>query len=213
MNAAQRDGERRLVWHAGRVVLALNLAYAAVTLGGFLSLPHAEAPIADPWFAAMEWLIILLTAPVLVFLWALGRVAGVGRGWSIAAVVLAGMTFALSVALHLALLAISRDDPRVAAGGPLSFVWPSAAYAIDILAWDGFFGAALLCCAMALRALPGMKSARLTFLAAGLLALAGMAGPALDAMSLRNIGVVGYAVLFPVAVWLVLRALERGDGA
>lgn len=209
MSDADLGADMDLVRQSARAVIALHLAYAAATIAGFVTLANADDPMSDPWFAAMEWLIILLGPSVLVFLSALGRTEGVERAWSLAALAMAGAAFALSAALHAVLLTIGRDHALVATGGLLSFRWPSAAYAIDILAWDGFFAGALLCCAMALRTTPGMGKAHRAFALAGGVALAGLAGPISGAMVLRNIGIAGYAVIFPVAVWLVLRANPR----
>jgi len=205
---ASRTG---LIKWSGLAVIALHLAYGVATIAGFLSLAAADDPISDPWFAAMEWLIILLGPPVIVFLASLGRLEADGREWSLVAVMLATITFALSAALHATLLAIGRDHALVASGGLLSFTWPSVAYAIDILAWDGFFALSLLSCAMMLRAVPGMATARTVFVIAGLVSLAGLVGLVAGNMALRNIGIFGYAVLFPVAVGLVLRALSRSS--
>jgi hypothetical protein len=213
MKHAQAGRDMTLVRQSGLVVVALHLAYAAVTLAGFLSLPRADVAIGDPWFAAMEWLIILIGPPVLVFLCALGGIEGAGKAWSLAAVVLAALTFALSASLHAVLLALGREDVLVAEGGALAFTWPSAAYAIDILAWDWFFALALLCCARSLRHAQGMTVSSRAFLVAGLLSLAGLAGPTTGIIMARNIGIIGYAVCFPIAVVLVLRALERGRAA
>jgi len=213
MSVANADGHTDLVRQSGLTVIALHVAYATATTVGFLNLTNADEPNSDPWFAAMEWLIILLGPPVLVLLSALHSVSGVRRPWSLAALVLAGIAFALSAALHSVLLAVGRHHALVSEGGLLSFTWPSAAYAIDILAWDGFFAVALLCCAMALRATPDMGRARWAFAFAGLAALAGLAGPISGTMTLRNIGIVGYAVIFPVAVGLVLHAFPLRNDA
>lgn len=208
MGDAIADGSARIVRWSGLAVIVLHIAYGAATIAGFLSLESAEEPMADPWFAMMEWLIILIGPPVLVLLAGLGCLGAGGRTWSLVAVAFAAITFALSAALHAVLLVIGRDHPLVADRGLLSFTWPSAAYAIDILAWDGFFALALLSSAMALRTVAGMASARKMFLLAGICALAGLAGPVSGIMSLRLVGIFGYAVLFPVASGLVLRALS-----
>lgn len=213
MGTAIAGGGPRLVWWSGLAVIVLHLAYAAATFAGFLSLGAADEPIADPWFAMMEWLIILIGPPVLVFLAGLGCLSVEGRAWSLVAVALAAMTFALSAGLHAVLLVIGRDHPLAAVGGLLSFTWPSAAYAIDILAWDGFFAMALLSSAMVLRTVAGMARARVMFLLAGTCALAGLAGPISGIMPLRLVGVLGYAVLFPLASGLVLRALPGSRNA
>ncbi|WP_143738180.1 hypothetical protein [Erythrobacter donghaensis] len=207
------DGDRRLIRLSGLAVIGLHFAYAAVTACGFVALELHDAPIADPWFAAMEWLIILIGPAVLLFLAALGRIEGARQVWIHVALALAVVTFALSASLHTMILALGRESPLVAPAGPLGFTWPSVAYAIDILAWDWFFALGLLCCAMALREVPHMLAARRTFLAAGLLALTGLAGPLTGAMMLRNLGIIGYAVVFPLAVVLVLRTPAGGRSA
>jgi hypothetical protein len=50
---------------AAGLIVALQLAYAIVLAAGLAALPSAEAPIPDPYFTAME-LLILLIAPLLV---------------------------------------------------------------------------------------------------------------------------------------------------
>ena len=72
---------------------------------------------------------------------------------------------------------------------------------------------ALLCCAMSLRTASGLQWVRWAFALAGLMAIAGLAGPISGARVLRNIGIVGYATIFPVAVWLVLRVLPDTQDA
>lgn len=196
-------------YFSGLVVIALHLAYAAVTIGGFLALEHPDTPISDPWFAMMEVLIIGLGPPVLVFLAALGHVETARRPWFLAAAIMAGIAFSLSASLHIVLLVIGRGHPMAVEGALLAFTWPSVAYAIDILAWDWFFACAMLCCAMGLRDTPAMKWASRAFALSGLFAFAGLAGPLSASMTLRNIGIIGYAVLFPLAVCLALRALLR----
>ena len=134
MSGPMAAGEIDLVWHSGLAVIALHLAYSAATIAGFSNLANADEPMSDRWFAAMEWLIILLGPPVLVFLSALRHIGGARQRWSYAALVQARIAFALSAGLHALLLAIERDHALVAAGCLLSFTWSSAAYAIDILA-------------------------------------------------------------------------------
>lgn len=211
--AEQRDSTVR-VRLAGIAVIALHCAYAAATLAGFMTLARPDAPISDPWFAIMEVLIILIAVPVIIYLRALGGVVERAQArWMRASVALAALTFALSVTLHAVILAIGRDHPLAGVGGPLAFTWPSVAYGVDILAWDGFFALALVCCAIALKGAPGMTFAARIFMLAGLVALFGWAGPVTGDMALRNVGIIGYAVIFPVAVFAVIRALDRVQNA
>ncbi len=209
MQNAATDKAADAAYLSGLVVIALHLAYAIATVGGFLSLEGSEKPISDPWFAVMEVLIIALAPPVLIFFAALAHLEQVHRLWMVAAGILAAIALTPSAVLHAVLIVIGRGHPLAADGALLAFTWPSAAYAVDILAWDWFFACSLLCCAMGLRASPALIWARRTFLLAGLLALAGLAGPLTGSMALRNIGILGYAVLFPLAVCQVLLALRR----
>ncbi|QIQ85521.1 hypothetical protein [Erythrobacter sp.] len=195
---------------AGLAVIALHAAYAFATIAGFIALPSSSEPIGDPWFAAMELLIIALAVPVVLFFAALARTAQEPRGWFLAALALAAAALTTSAALHAAVLALPRDHALVAGeGAPLAFVWPSAAYAIDILAWDVLFACALLCAGVGLRGAPAMRPASAAFLLAGSVALAGLIGPLTGSMPLRNLGILGYALGFPLAVWLTLRALSQ----
>lgn len=192
----------------------LHVIYAVLLIAGLATLQSAADPIADPWFAAMEVLIVLLAAPAILFTCALGPIAGQkGRVWIAAAVAFMTMTFALSASLHAILLTIGRDHPLVGKDGLLAFTWPSAAYAVDILAWDAFFAMGLICCAVALHGVARMAWASRAFLLAGAIALVGLVGPVSDSMALRNVGIFGYAVIFPVAVGAVLRALHRKNPA
>jgi len=84
-----------------------------------------------------------------------------------------------------------------------SFEWPSVAYALDILAWDLFFGLSMLFAARVFSGDRLQLSIRMLMIASGVLALAGMSGVVVGDMQLRMIGVVGYAVLFPVVALLL----------
>jgi hypothetical protein len=69
----------------------------------------------------------------------------------------------------------------------LSFKWPSVSYALDILA----------------------MSIRVLLVASGALALAGLSGVIVGDMQLRNIGIVGYAGVFPVVALLLAILFRR----
>lgn len=83
-----------------------------------------------------------------------------------------------------------------------SFTWPSVVYALDILAWDVFFPLAALFAAICVRGtgLAGLVRG-LLFASAGL-AFLGLLGAPLANMIIRNVGIIGYAVLFPIAAGL-----------
>jgi hypothetical protein len=95
-------------------------------------------------------------------------------------------------------------------GGGL--IWPSTAYALELLAWDVFLGLALLSAAATLGIASRERAAQNGLVACGVLCLAGIVGPAVGNMRLQLIGVFGYAVVLPVAAFLLWRLLtsERG---
>jgi hypothetical protein len=91
----------------------------------------------------------------------------------------------------------------------LSFKWPSVAYALDILAWDLFFGISVLFAAPIFRGDRLRNWIRALLVASGLLALAGLSGVVAGNMRLRMIGVVGYSGVFPGAALLLAILFRR----
>jgi hypothetical protein len=213
---AARRGRTFGRW-AAWTVAALGALYAPVTALGFRALPSADAPIGPPWVTLMEGLILLM-APALVATMAAVRLAAGPRHEVYGATALALMTVAagLTAAVHVVVLTtggvMRATDPDVAAR-LTAFTWPSAAYALDILAWDGFYALSLLAAAPVFAGDGATAWARRLLVAAGLLSLAGLAGMPLDDMRVRNVGIVGYAVVAPVAFVLVGVVLGRPPAA
>lgn len=187
---------RQLGMVSGAGVAGLGLAYALVLGIGLATLPARDAPIGQPWFGTLEVLILLL-APFLLGLAAAVRGTGLAPRSTGAALPLMAAALALTSVVHLSILALGIED---------AFAWPSLPYALDILAWDGFFALAVLLMAPAFR---GEAAIRRLLLASGGLALLGLLGPISGAMALRMIGVNGYALLFPVAAALIVRWFSR----
>jgi hypothetical protein len=195
---------------AGALVPALCLLYALVLVVGLATLPTPEHPIQDPWFTLMELLILAIAPAMVIFTVALhGCVAAENRHAALLGVIFMSLCAGVTSCVHFSILVLSRQ-PEIAAAewAPLvfSFTWPSLAYALDILAWDFFFALAALFAALALRNESGHGVARVLLFAAAILAFIGLAGVPLANMSVRNIGIIGYVVLFPVATALVARA-------
>jgi hypothetical protein len=87
----------------------------------------------------------------------------------------------------------------------LSWNWPSVVFALDIASWDFFFGFALV---LAAAAFPGPGLPRLVrrgLLLSGALSLFGLVGAATGNMGVRDIGIVGYAVVLPVVLLVMAR--------
>ena len=208
---------RRLGMSSAVGVVVLGIAYVATLAAGLASLRSQQEPVGDPFFSALEILIILL-APLMVVLmvsvhmWASPQF----KTYSLAALVFMALLAGVTCSVHFVILTVSR---QAAFAGlqwvPLffSFKWPSVAYALDILAWDLFFGLSMLFAARVFSRDWLQLSIRMLMIASGVLALAGLSGVVVGDMQLRMIGVVGYAVLFPVVALLLSVLFGRTSSA
>jgi hypothetical protein len=192
---------------AGRVaalgVFVLGVLYASVTAIGLLSLDSPDDPIGDPWFTIMELLIIVIAPLMLVAMVAVHGYASPGsKIYAAIAAVFMALMAGITSCLHFVILttggAIEDTSPELA---PLliSFEWPSVVYALDILAWDWFFALSMLSAALVFNAGGLEKALRILMLVSGVLSLAGLIGVPLADMQYRNIGIIGYGVVAPVA--------------
>jgi hypothetical protein len=194
-------------------VVVVTAVYAGVLGAGFMSLSSPNDPIGDPYFPILETLILLLM-PLLVGL------AVANHAWtsadrkslSLLAVAFTIAQAVLTTSVHFVILAVGRQPAFLTLPQTpllLSFTWPSVSYALDILAWDGFFALAVLCAAPVFTGSPLARAVRVLFVVAGLLALAGFGGVVSGDMRIRNIGIVGYVGVFPVAVLLLAGLFYR----
>ena len=189
---------------AAWVYITLSLVYAATTILGLLSLKSPDDPIGDPYFTIMELLIVLI-APVLVVLMVTVH-AYASRERKVCG--LAALTFMILLAgvtssVHFVILTVRSTLEATGMPGSslfLSFQWPSVAYALDILAWDVFFALSMLFGACVFHQGRLEKTLRNLMIASGVLSLLGLIGVPLADMTIRNIGVIGYALVAPVAV-------------
>jgi hypothetical protein len=74
---------------------------------------------------------------------------------------------------------------------------------MDILAWDVFFPLAVLFAAPVFSGNRLAKLIRILLIVSGILALAGLSGVFVNDMQIRNIGILGYAIVFPIAAGLM----------
>jgi hypothetical protein len=104
---------------------------------------------------------------------------------------------AFTTVVHFVQLTVARHiNPATFPGYAriLDWRWPSAFYAVDIVAWDVFFGLALL---FAVPAFAGRRDATLVrgaLTLSGSLCLIGLIGPFANILGLRTIGILGYTV-------------------
>ena len=194
------------IW-ASLSVFALICAYLAVLTIGLASLPSPDEPIAGIWLTAMEILILALM-PVLVLMIAAihERADRSVRTLSLCAVVFATLTAGLTMTVHFALLTAGRSAAFADApwwGAVFAFRWPSAAYVLDIVAWDIFYPLAMFLAAPAVGAGRGGRPIRILMVLSDATALAGAAGAVTGDMQLRNVGIAGYTILLLPIAWLL----------
>ncbi|MCW2812333.1 MAG: hypothetical protein JWP61_2791 [Friedmanniella sp.] len=192
---------------------SLSLLYLVPLLAGLASLPSSSTPIGEPWFSMME-ILILVMAPFL-----LGTMVAV-QGWarpadqaygSLAVVFMALLTV-LTCSVHFVILALTRRPEFSALPFGqvfVSFHWLSATYALDVLAWDVFFALSALCAALVFRGGGLVRAIRVALLVSGFVALVGVTGVVLNQVPLRNVGIAGYAGVFPVAAVLLAILFRR----
>jgi hypothetical protein len=198
---------------SGVAVAALCFVYLVVLVIGLATLPSPDHPVQQPWFALLE-LLILFIAPAMVMLAvAICCSASPGRlPLALLGLVFFGMCALTTSAVHFGILVLGGQEAF--AGEPwstlvFSFRWPSLAYALDILAWDVFFPLGALFLAPAVQGARLAGRARALLVVSAVLALAGLAGVALSDMQVRLIGVVGYAVVFPISAALLALRFHR----
>jgi hypothetical protein len=178
----------------------LLVAYAVTLILGFAAIDTPGAPIPDPWFTALE-LLILCLAPVLVLLAAViaARAPAGARVFGLAALAFMAMSAALTSVVHFSILTLSRSSDFAGLDHVFGFRWPSVVYALDILAWDVFFALSVLCAAPTFRGGGLAAATRWLLVISGVLSLAGLSGAVTGDMNLRNIGIVGYVGVFLIA--------------
>jgi hypothetical protein len=183
-------------WSA-RAMLGLVGAYVVVFVVGFASIGNLGKPLPDPYLAIAE-VLILVMAPIMVALMLAIHACApvrakpftqVALGWMLAAA-------AFTTTVHFVELTVARHINQATFPGYdriFDFKWPSMLYAIDIAAWDIFFGLALL---FAVPAFARGSKARAGLIASGSLCLIGLVGPFADALGWRAIGIFGYTIVF-----------------
>ena len=200
------------------VVIASAVYFVPLVLG-FATLPSPDVPFLEPWFSMMEVLIILI-APLMVMLTvAIHSAAPIARKpFSLAAAVFMGIVAGITCSVHFTILTLSHRADFASLRwlrSMITFQWPSVTYTLDILAWDVFFGISVLFLVPVFNGSRLSRAIRALLFASGVIAIAGLFGVALDNMSVRDIGIVGYAVVYPIAAVLLVRFFQtlpdRGD--
>jgi hypothetical protein len=200
-------------WSA-RAMFFLDAVYIVVFVVGFADLGNTSDPLPDPYLAIAE-VIILVMAPIMVALMlAIHHCAPpqakpftqVALGWMLAAA-------CFTTVVHFVELTVARHiDPSTFPGYAriFDFAWPSTFYAIDIVAWDVFFGLALLFAVPAFAHRSDATLVRRGLITSGSLCLIGLIGPFANVLGWRTIGILGYTVVFGLTC-LPLGRSFKGD--
>lgn len=188
-------------------VFLIGFAYFIALLIGFAT-RGLSAPIVDPLLAIME-LLTLLVAPILLIMMGAvrGRAPEARKTVGSLAFAFMALTTGLTSAVHFVALTATRQL------GNALLVWPSAAYAVELLAWDGFLGISLIFAAFTFQPGSRERHVRRGLLACGLLCLLGIVGPVVGNMRLQLVGVFAYGGLLPVVCLLLSRLFRDDDGA
>ena len=207
---------RLLGFWSARTLFFIEVVYVAVFAAGFASIGNFSDPLPDPYLAIGE-VLILMMAPIMVCLMlAVHQCAPkqakpftqVALGWMLAAA-------AFTTVVHFVLLTVARHiDPATFPGYARVFgwQWPSTFYAIDIVAWDVFFGLALLFAVPAFAHRGDALLVRRGFILSGSLCLIGLVGPFANVLALRTIGIVGYTVIFGLTCLPLSRTFNARTG-
>jgi hypothetical protein len=189
-------------WSAFAVFL-IGLVYLGALAIGF-TVYGLSAPIVDPVLAIMEILTLVSAPLLLVMMAAVHRYAPTTRKtYSLIALAFMILFVGMTSAVHFVELTALR---QLGTGG---IVWPSPAYALELLAWDLFLGLSLLFAARVFDG-GGLEShIRRGLSISGALCLAGVLGPAVGNMRLQLVGVLGYAGVLPLVCFMLAR-LFRG---
>ncbi|MCE9571948.1 MAG: hypothetical protein K8W52_02210 [Deltaproteobacteria bacterium] len=195
---------RRLGRASAFAVVGLGVAYAITLAIGLATLPSPDEPITGALFTLLELLILAMMPAIVVLMVAVHAWAPAEmKAWSLSALVFASLLAGVTSSLHFVILTLSHQPAFAGMSLAFAFRWPSVAYALDILAWDVFFALAALCAAPVFRGAGLERRIRWLLIASGALAAAGLSGVATGDMRLRNLGILGYAVLFPIAAALL----------
>ena len=215
MRSGADQDVRRLGIASGSAVTALGFSYVCVLMAGLFTLPSPDAEIQQPWLALLEVLIIAIAPTMVLLTVSLYAQSSEGRKpFALASVMFMSMSAATTSVVHFTILTLSHQAAfanerwaRLA----FAFKWPSISYALDILAWDIFFPIAALFAAATIqgRGLAGLV--RVLLFVSAMLSFIGLIGVALANMQVRNIGIIGYAVLFPIAAGVFAKMMATDE--
>ena len=207
--------DRRLGRIAAWAAFILSEAYAIASGLGFLSLKSPSDAISDPYLSIMALLIVLMmpflvVTMVVILAYAPPDLKSYARAALVFMILLAGTTstvnFGLLVSSHQA---IAESSPWLLLFLP--FKWPALAYALDVFAWDWFFGLSMLFAAPVFRDGRLERLVRLLMIGSGLLSLVGLIWLLVSPFQATIIGILGWGVAGPIVFLLIAMVFGRAQ--
>jgi hypothetical protein len=211
----QTHASRQIGRAAALALVFFGVAYVIITIVGLVSLKSPQQPIPDPFFFLMEVLIVV-TAPLYVAVMAAVHASAERsvKVYSLMALAFMIVCAAITTSVHFVLLTVSRQVEFTSLSWMplfLSSKWPSVIYALDILAWDWFYGLSLLFAALVFKGGRLQTAVRIALAVSGVLSIAGLMFLPFGDIQLRMVGILGYAGLGPVVYLLVALVLGRAE--
>lgn len=194
----------RVGYFSSCALAAVGLVYIGVA-GTGIAVAGSD-PIRDPILAVMEVLTFLAALLVVLVMAAVhDRAVPDTRIFGSIALSFAVVMTGLTSAVHFVALSAGRQTGLTTLG------WPSALYAVELLAWDLFLGLSLVSAAFVFRG-PGLaRAVRWSLAATGGLCLLGTAGPLMGDMAFQRVGIVGYGVGLPITSVLIALTFRKQD--
>jgi len=201
-------------------VVLLSAAYIATGAIWFVShldvvKTHGLQPT-EPYLAILESLMLLVNPAVVALFAAIYRYAPVEKKtYSLAAFGFALVMVSLTAFVHFVQLFVVRQTTSAVVRELFSFYSSDGRmlpmFAADMLAWDFFFGFALLFNAPVFGGDRLQNAIRLALLVSGVLCLIGVAFPLTGNAKLQLPAILGYAFGFPFVCLLLARLFSRSE--
>lgn len=177
----------------------------AVVVGFGIAQAGLDKPIIDPTLAVME-AITLVSALLVVILMAavFGLASPERKVFGVLALAFGAVMTGLTSGVHFVALTAGRQTDFT------TLEWPSTLYAVELLAWDVFFGLALIFAAPVFAGSGRCARARWALVATGVLCLLGGIGPIVGNMAVQRIGILGYGVALPITCVFLSLVFHQG---
>ena len=200
-------------------VVVIVVVYVLTGLMGVVARPQRSRLLqqVDPYLAILEYLIILAAVTLVVLMAAVYAYARPERKiYGRAALAFMIIFATLTCSVHFALLTVGRHIDANAApelSRQLTVMdWPAMPMAVELLAWDFFFGLAMLFASRVFRGDRLQDYARASMSASGILCVVATLGPVTGNMRIAWLGIVGYAFVLPIACALLAVLFARTPG-